>query len=134
MAKDYSRSEGPLEYKSRAKTGIFNKSSFSGIQKTNVNVQNSNIFLSEVDNLLEKGAIKLVPQENLRTGFYSAFLPVPKKSEVLRPVINLKPLNRYLRKTHFKMDCLSKVLNLVQKGDWAISIDLGDTYFIFPLM
>ena len=109
------------------------KPPFSGIRKTNVNVQNSNIFLSEVDKLLEKGAIEPVPLENMRTGFYSTFFLVPKKSGGLRPVINLKPLNRYLRKQHFKMDCLSKVLNLVQKGDWAISIDLSDAYLHIPL-
>ena len=46
----------------------------------------------------------------------------------MRPVINLKPLNVYLRKQHFKMDTLTKVINMVEKGDWAISIDLKDAY------
>jgi hypothetical protein len=49
---------------------------------------------------------------------------VPKKNDKMRPVINLKPLNGYLKKTHFKMDTLSKVLNIVKTGDWAISLDL----------
>ena len=31
------------------------------------------------------------------------------------------------------MDCLSKVMNLVQQGDWAISIDLKDAYFHIPI-
>ena len=30
-------------------------------------------------------------------------------------------------------DCLSKVKNLVQLGDWAISIDLKDAYLHVPL-
>ena len=47
----------------------------------------------------------------------------------MRPVINLKPLNRYLEKKHFKMDTMKKVLNLVQKGDWCINLDLKDAYF-----
>ena len=50
----------------------------------------------------------------------------------MRPVINLKPLNGYLTKTHFKMDTLSKVLNLVKTGDWAISLDLNDAYLHVP--
>ena len=69
----------------------------------------------------------------MRSGFYSTFFSVPKKSGGLRPVINLKLLNKYLRKQHFKIDCLSKVLNLVQKGDCAISIDLSDAYLHKPL-
>jgi hypothetical protein len=55
------------------------------------------------------------------TGFYSTLFLVPKKNDKMRPVINLKPLNGYLKKTHFKMDTLSKVLNIVKTGDWAIS-------------
>ena len=44
-------------------------------------------------------------------------------------MLNLRPLNQYLKTKHFKMDTLSKVLNLVKKGDWRISIDLKDAYF-----
>ena len=51
----------------------------------------------------------------------------------MRPIINLKPLNGYLKKTHFKMDTLSKVLNLVKTGDWAISLDLKDAYLHVPM-
>ena len=31
------------------------------------------------------------------------------------------------------MDCLSKVINLVQQGDWAISVDLADAYLHIPI-
>ena len=51
----------------------------------------------------------------------------------MRPVINLKPINRYLRKHHFKMDTMQKVLNLVKSGDWAITLDLKDAYFHVPI-
>ena len=51
----------------------------------------------------------------------------------MRPVINLRPLNRYLKKTHFKIDTLNKVINLVKPKDWAISIDLRDAYLHVPL-
>ena len=47
----------------------------------------------------------------------------------MRPVINLRPLNKYLRKLHFKMDTLYKVLDLVQTGDWGLTLDLKDAYF-----
>lgn len=47
-------------------------------------------------------------------------------------MINLKPLTRYLREQHFKMDTWAKVINLVQKVDWAICIDLNDAYIYIP--
>ncbi|MCG8035213.1 MAG: hypothetical protein JAZ03_23955 [Candidatus Thiodiazotropha taylori] len=71
--------------------------------------------------------------EEIQKGFYSTFFLVPKKSGELRPVINLRPLNRYLKKQHFKMDSLSSVLNLVQQGDWAISLDMKDAYMHIPI-
>ena len=47
----------------------------------------------------------------------------------MRPVIDLRPLNKYLSKLHFKMDTLYKVLDLVQTGDWGLTLDLKDAYF-----
>ena len=83
--------------------------------------------------IIKKGAIEIVPWQDTHKGFYSTFFLVPKKSGGLRPVINLRPLNRYLKKQHFKMDSLSTVLNLVQQGDWAISLDLTDAYMHIPI-
>ncbi len=51
----------------------------------------------------------------------------------MRPVINLRPLNAYIRKQRFKMDSLTKVLNLVKKEDWAFSVDLQDAYMHVPI-
>ena len=100
--------------------------------QTNVSVKNTRIIMTEVNQLLVKGAIETVPANEKQDGFYSTFFLVPKKTGDLRPVINLKPLNRYLKKQHFKMDSLHSVLNMVQKGDWAISLDLKDAYFHIP--
>ena len=46
----------------------------------------------------------------------------------MRSATNLKPLNMYLRKKHFKVELMSKVPNLVQKEDYAINLDLKDGY------
>ena len=69
----------------------------------------------------------------IQAGFYSTFFLVPKKNGKMRPVLNLRPLNRYLQKNHFKMDTMSKVLNLVKPKDWAISLDLTEAYLHIPL-
>ena len=106
---------------------------FSGVKETHVNVQNLPILLQEVKKLLEKSAIEPVPLHDIQRGFYSTIFLVPKKTGDLRPVINLRSLNRYLKKQHFKMDSLNSVLNLVQQGDWAISLDLKDAYMHIPI-
>ena len=105
------------------------KPPFQGVKATNVPLENQDVIKQEINSLLEKKAIEVVPFSQIHSGFYSTLFLVPKKTGDLRPVINLKALNRYLRKQHFKMDTLSKVINLVGKGDWGITIDLKDAYF-----
>ena len=46
-----------------------------------------------------------------------------------RPVINLKPLNQFVEKIHFKMDNIRIALNCISPGDFMVSIDLKDAYF-----
>ena len=92
-------------------------------------VKNHDILMSEVKNLLGKAAIEAVPFADRQQGFYSTFFLVTKKTGDYRAVINLRPLNQYLKTQHFKMDTMKTVLNLVKKGDWAFSVDLKDAYF-----
>ena len=94
-----------------------------------MNANNQAILNLEIESLLQKAVIEPVPFAQRLQGFYSTFFLVPKKSGDLRAVINLRPLNQYLKTQHFKMDTLKTVLNLVKKDDWAISIDLKDAYF-----
>ena len=48
-------------------------------------------------------------------------------------IINLKPLNRYVRTPHFTMTTLKDVSQLIQQGDWAVCLDLRDAYFHVPV-
>ena len=102
---------------------------FSGIRETVVNANKQAILNLEIESLLQKAVMEPVPFAQRLQGLYSTFFLVPKKSGDLRAVINLRPLNQYLKTQHFKMDTLKTVLNLVKKDDWAISIDLKDAYF-----
>ena len=83
-----------------------------------------------VSDLLHKGAIEPAPEN---PGFYSRLFNVPKKDGSLRPVINLKPLNRFITAPKFKMASVSTVAKLIQEGDWATSIDLKDAFFHVPI-
>ena len=42
--------------------------------------------------------------------------------------MNLKALNRHMKRLHFKMEGAHLLKDLLQKGDWMISIDLKDAY------
>ena len=69
----------------------------------------------EITKLLTKGAIRKVsscPYE-----FISNILLVPKKTGDLRPVINLKPLNQFEQRIHFKTENIQITMNFVSLGD-----------------
>ena len=101
----------------------------SGIRETVVNANNWAILNLEIESLLQKAVIEPVPFPQRLPCFYSTFFLFPKKLGDLPTVINFRPLNQYLKTQHFKMDTLKTVLNLVKKGDWAISKDFKDAYF-----
>ena len=112
----------------------FNKiPKFQGVKETHVTSTNLELISLEVKELLAIGCIEHVPVNQIMDGFYSTFFLVKKKTGDMRPVINLRPLNKYLRKQHFKMDTLKTVLNLVQLEDWAVTLDLKDAYLHIPI-
>ena len=111
------------------KLEFIQKPPFRGIKETMVPICQAMSIEKEIENLLFKNAIERVSQKDAMNGFYSTLFLVPKKNGEMRPVINLRSLNRYLVKKHFKMDTMSKVLQLVEKGDWSITLDLSDAYF-----
>ena len=78
--------------------------------------------------MISKKALELAPLPS--PGFYNNLFLVPKKSEGLRPVINLKPLNLFIKKEKFiKMETTRSIRKALSPGDWVTSIDLKDTYF-----
>lgn len=80
---------------------------------------------------MEKQAIKkakAVPDQ-----FLSQLFLVPKKDGSLRPVINLKPFNHFVRKQKFKMEGTRVIRDILQENDWMVSIDLKDAYLSVPV-
>ena len=85
----------------------------------------------EIQKLLVKREVdKVCPEKG---EFVSQIFLVPKKDGSQRPVVNLKPLNRYIVKQHFKMEGVHVLRDLLRKGDWMISIDLKDAYQSVPV-
>ncbi|XP_032403374.1 uncharacterized protein LOC116709131 [Xiphophorus hellerii] len=87
----------------------------------------------EICTLLAKGAI--VPVDPLLDpgGFYSMYFLVPKKTGGLRPVLDLRGLNVYLKVMPFHMLTTKEVLQAISPGDWFTSVDLRDAYFHIPI-
>ena len=84
----------------------------------------------EVADLIQKGAIEEI---NPSEGFYSNLFLVPKKDGGQRPVINLKALNQFVQKQHFKMEGIHNLKDLLKPGDWLAKVDLKDAFFTIPI-
>ena len=67
---------------------------------------------SEVDTLLEKGALNMVKPGSGQ--FLSSLFLVPKRDGNSRPVLNLKELNVFLKYDHFKMEGIHLLRDLLQ--------------------
>ncbi|KAI2646365.1 Gag-Pol polyprotein [Labeo rohita] len=71
---------------------------FSGVVPTLVVSKDAHVLRSEVMILLEKGAVEVVHPAQSESGFYSRYFLVPKKDGGLRPILDLRHLNRALMK------------------------------------
>ena len=85
-----------------------------------LSVADKEIIDQELHKLLHKGAKEQAPY--CKDQFISNMFLVPKKTGDLRPVINLKPLNEFVEKIHFKMENIDMVKNLIKPGDYLASL------------
>lgn len=86
----------------------------------------------EVKTLLDKRAIAVVKDPSTK-GFYCRLFTVPKATGGFRPVLDLSPLNKFLRHIHFKMDTPTLVRHAIRPNDWSVSVDLRDAFFHVPI-
>ncbi len=99
---------------------------FNGVLETSVAVRNAPVLREEIAVLLAKDAIKPVPPAEMRQGFYSPYFIVPKKGDGLRPILDLRVLNRALHQLPFKMLTHRRMIKCIQPQDWFTAIDLKD--------
>ena len=85
----------------------------------------------EIQELVKKKAIEAV--SDLENGFYSPVFVVLNKDGGWRPIMNLKKLNRYLQISHFKMENISNVKDVLHLADYLGKIDLKDAYLAVPI-
>ena len=106
---------------------------FSDVVFSNVKGREGLVLQQEILSLLEKGAIREVPVDQRRSGFYSRYFLVKKKGGGLRPILDLRVLNRHLKSFQFKMLTAKSLVRAIRPGDWFTSIDLKDAYFHIPI-
>jgi hypothetical protein len=87
------------------------------------------VLRAEIAVLLAKDAIEPVPPADMKTGFYSPYFIVPKKGGGLRPILDLRILNRSLHRLPFKMLTQKRIFKCIRPQDWFAAIDLKDAYF-----
>lgn len=105
---------------------------FNGVLSSHTEENASHILKEEISSLLNKGAIQVVPPSLMNQGFY--FL-VPKKDGSLRPILDLRVLNKHLRKYNFRMLTHGSLARAIKQNDWFTSVDLKDAFFhisIYP--
>ena len=84
----------------------------------------------EVKRLLEMKAAT-VTKISTRTHFVQRMFDIPKRRSTTgerRPILDCRPLNHYLNTSHFKMEGITTVRELLQQGDWMTSINLKSAY------
>ncbi|XDV25826.1 hypothetical protein PO909_029676 [Leuciscus waleckii] len=97
--------------------------------ETMVKTEVAHLLRAEILKLLSKGAIEPLSLAQSKGGLYSRYFLVPKKDGGLRPILDLRQLNRVLAKRQFRMLTTRKILAQIRRGDWFVSIDLKDAYF-----
>ena len=89
------------------------------------------LVTKEVTSLVEKGALVEVPGST--PSFVSPLFVVPKKSDKMRPVADLRELNAFVKYEHFKMESITTLRELLQQGDYMVKMDLTDAYLSMPV-
>ena len=85
----------------------------------------------ELKEMLRKGAIRRT--QSVQEEFLSNLFIVGKKDLDYRSVISLKMLNQFIPFLHFKVEGLSQLKHLTQKGNWMCKLDLKNAYSSVPL-
>ena len=82
------------------------------------------VLRQELDDMLAKGAVTRVHNYQAQEGYYSRYFLVPKSDGGTRPILNLKPFNKFVRKYKSRLIGARALLSVVRRGDWFMSIDL----------
>ena len=90
-------------------------------------------LMAALNHLLYQGVIVEVPAQEQGLGFYSNLFIIPKPNGDVRPILDLKGLNAYLKVRSFRMESVRSAAAALQKNDFLASIDIKDAYLHVPI-
>ncbi len=88
---------------------------------------------AEIKSLLQKQAIEVAHGPDQLNGFFSRYFLIPKKDGGIRPILDLRDLNVFLKRLPFHMLRVADVICAVNRNDWFVTIDLRDAYYHIPI-
>ena len=99
---------------------------------TQANSDEERILIEEeINNLLAKDAIEEIPMSELY--YSSSMFLVTKKSRGKRPVLNFKPLNKFVPNQTFKMEGIHLLKDFLKPNFFMSKLDLSDAYYSIPI-
>ena len=99
--------------------------------KMNLSETDSEILNMEIQNMLSKNAVEIAfpgPESQ----FLSTLFVRQKKDGGVRPIFNLKTLNKCVTYEHFKMEGFHMIKSLLKQNDFMVKVDLKDAYLCIP--
>jgi len=88
------------------------------------------MMVDHIKTMVETQVVSVVKEEEkIENSVVSRFFCVPKPDGRIRPIINLRTINTYVRKQHFKMEGIKSLRDLIQANDFLIKIDLEDAFY-----
>ncbi len=107
---------------------------FNRVFPTLVGPKQALVMEQEVDALLRKEAIEVVPPLDRESGFNSRYFIVLKKDGGLPPILDLRLLNRSVMRLKFRMLTIKQIVSQIRSEDWFVTIDLKDAYFHISIL
>ena len=102
---------------------------FCGVVFSVARGESALVLENEISSLLSKGAIRVVPERERLSGCYSQYFPRSKERGGDYLLLDLRGLNRHLRRYTFRMLTHDMVANSVRLDDWFTTVNLRDAYF-----
>lgn len=79
----------------------------------------------------DEGVIYRLAREEVR--WLSPVFAIPKRDGTFRVIVDYRNLNEHLQAVHFKMESARTVADLLEEGDFAVTLDLHKAYYLIPM-
>lgn len=103
----------------------------SVLPRSKLNHKDRGEVFSAISKLIKLGAVSACTPCNDQ--YISTTFLAPKRNGGKRFILNLKPLNKFISNTHFKMEDYRTALKLIPENGFLATIDLKEAYILVPI-